>query len=149
MGDLAECMHAGIGASGAGNRDALAGEGRDRVGERALHGDAVVLRLPADKRRAVVFDGELVAGHASSAQHAAAPNRGAAQEFFRRHRLPAGALQFEQSRTAPLPQAIVNLSSSTRPGSPAPSPLVVRNTLMRPAPASSNQAPGNGDSPRQ
>ena len=67
MRDLAERVHAGIGAPGAGDGDALAGEGRDRLGEHALHRGAVVLHLPADKGRAVIFDGELVAGHAHCA----------------------------------------------------------------------------------
>ena len=63
MRDLTQRMHAGIGASGAEHGDALAGKSRDRFRQYALHRDAVVLRLPADKRRAVIFDGELVAGH--------------------------------------------------------------------------------------
>ena len=63
MGDLAERVHARVGASGALDRGALAGEGSDRVRQHALHRDAIVLHLPADKRGAVIFDGELVAGH--------------------------------------------------------------------------------------
>ncbi len=69
MGDLAERMHAGIGAPGAEHGDAFAGKSRDRFGQHALHRDAVVLCLPADKRRAVIFDGELVAGHGNFAAH--------------------------------------------------------------------------------
>ena len=113
MRDLAERMHAGIGASGADDRDALAGKSRDRFGEHALHRDAIVLRLPADKGRAVIFDGELVAGHARSAQHGAAGDRRAAQKFIRLHRLPPARCN-STIRTAPSPQAIVSLSSSTR-----------------------------------
>jgi hypothetical protein len=37
MRHLAERMDAGVGAPGTGNRDALAGEGRDRLGEHTLH----------------------------------------------------------------------------------------------------------------
>ena len=99
MGDLAERMHAGIGASGAGDDGALAGECQNGVGDHALDGELVVLRLPADKGRAVIFDGELVAGHCS-AEDATARDRRPAQEFLRAHRLPAGALQFDQAHGA-------------------------------------------------
>src|SRR5688572_12247219 len=55
------------------------------------------------------------------------------------------------TRTAPVAQATVSRSSSTVPGSALPSlslaPLALRSTLMRSLP-SSNQAPGNGASPR-
>ena len=54
-----------------------------------------------------------------------------------------------RSRTAPSPQATVSCRRARCPGLPLPTPLVVRKTLTRPAPASSNQAPGKGDSPRQ
>ena len=40
MGDLADRMHAGVGAAGAADGDALAGERRDRVGQHALHRQA-------------------------------------------------------------------------------------------------------------
>ncbi len=63
MGDLAERMHAGIGTAGASDSDALAGKSGDSIGQRALHRNAVVLGLPADIGRAVIFDGELVARH--------------------------------------------------------------------------------------
>src|ERR1700722_7350021 len=63
MGDLAERVYAGISASGAGNHSTLAGKGGYSVGKNALHRNAVVLHLPADERRAVIFDGELVARH--------------------------------------------------------------------------------------
>ena len=65
MGDLAERVDAGIGAARARDGDALAREGRDRVGECALHRRRVGLELPADEGRAVIFDRELVAGHQS------------------------------------------------------------------------------------
>src|SRR5262245_17499949 len=51
-------------------------------------------------------------------------------------------------RTAPSPQATVSLSSSTVPGGPSPSALVVRSTFTRMSPPISNQAPGAGDKPR-
>ena len=109
VGDLAERVHAGIGAAGALQRDALAGKRCDRFGDHALHRDAVVLHLPADERRAVIFDGELVARHGrvtsaekrgASNQHAFAPDRRPAQKIRGRHRLPAGALQFDQPHRA-------------------------------------------------
>ena len=37
MRDLTERMHAGIGASGAGDRDPLTGQGCDGIGQHALH----------------------------------------------------------------------------------------------------------------
>ena len=51
MRHLAQGMHAGIGAAGAGDGDALAGEFFDRLFQRALHRRAIVLALPADKGR--------------------------------------------------------------------------------------------------
>ena len=63
MRDLAARMHAGIGAAGALHQRLLARQRLDRRGERALHGELIGLDLPAAERRAVIFDGELVAGH--------------------------------------------------------------------------------------
>ena len=63
MGDLAERMHAGIGAAGAARDHVLAGERLDGFGQAPLHRDAVLLHLPADEGRAVIFECELVAGH--------------------------------------------------------------------------------------
>ena len=149
MRDLAERMHAGVGAPGTGNNDALAGEGRDRVGEHALHRNAVVLRLPADKRRAVIFDGEFVAWHLDCHSTRVPGAIGVPRKNSSAGIGCRPARCNSRSLTAPSPHATVSWSSSTRPGVPSPSPLAVRKTLMRPAPASSNQAPGNGDSPRQ
>ena len=117
--------------------------------QHALHRRPVVLALPADERRAVVFDRELVARHgALSPRRVPARNARAAQKssaFIAC--LPARCNS--RMRTAPSPHAIVSASSSTVPGAPAPSPRVVRSTLMRPArPPISHQAPGNGDRPR-
>ena len=61
--DLAQRMHAGIRAAGAAHRHGLARQLVDGLGEAALHGGAGGLDLPADERRAVVFDGDAVAGH--------------------------------------------------------------------------------------
>ena len=63
MRHLAEGVHAGIGAPGAGDRDALAAKFEDRLFQSALHRRAVVLALPADERRSVIFDGEAIARH--------------------------------------------------------------------------------------
>ena len=65
MRDLAQRMDAGIGPAGALHEHDLAAELRHRAFERALHGRAVLLDLPADERPAVIFDGELVARHLS------------------------------------------------------------------------------------
>ena len=63
MRDLRQRMHAGVGAAGAMNTNLLAADRLDRVFQRALHRGAIVLDLPAAERRAVIFDGEFVAGH--------------------------------------------------------------------------------------
>ena len=63
MRHLRAGMHAGIGAPGPLYLGFLAGERLDRRGQHALHGHLVGLDLPAGKGRAVVFDGQLVAGH--------------------------------------------------------------------------------------
>ncbi len=63
MGDLTEGMDAGVGAPGALDHDRLAAKGGDRLFDRLLYGAAVLLTLPADIGAAVIFDGQLVAGH--------------------------------------------------------------------------------------
>src|ERR1700682_6204125 len=63
MRHLCQRMHAGVGAPSAMNANLLAADRLDRGFQRALYGGAVVLDLPAAKRRAVIFDGEFVAGH--------------------------------------------------------------------------------------
>ena len=62
MGDLRQRMHARIGAPGAARNHVVARERLDGFGEAALH-RRPILHLPAEKGRAVIFDGELVAGH--------------------------------------------------------------------------------------
>src|SRR3989442_7333235 len=66
MRDLRQSMHDGVGAAGAITADLLAANRLDRVLQRALHRSAVVLDLPAAERRAVIFDGQFVAGHQRS-----------------------------------------------------------------------------------
>jgi hypothetical protein len=63
MSDLAARMHAGIGAAGAMHPQIRAGHRLHRRFQCALHRRQRVLHLPAEERRAVIFDGELVAGH--------------------------------------------------------------------------------------
>src|SRR5258707_2317031 len=66
MRDVRARVHAGVGAARAVTANLLAADRLDRIFDRALHGCAVVLDLPAAIRRAVIFDGEFVAGHVSS-----------------------------------------------------------------------------------
>src|SRR5258706_7026289 len=61
--DVPERVHAGVGAAGAVNANRLAADRLDRGLQRALHRGTVVLDLPAAERRAVIFDGEFIAGH--------------------------------------------------------------------------------------
>ncbi len=56
MGDLTKCMHAGIGAPGAAGNGLLAGERLDRLRQAPLHRSAVLLHLPTDEGRTVIFD---------------------------------------------------------------------------------------------
>ena len=65
MAGLRHGVNAGIGPPGAMHADRFAAERRDGFFERLLHGIAVGLILPADKIRAVIFDGQLVARHGS------------------------------------------------------------------------------------
>ena len=115
MRDLAERMHAGIGAAGALNPHLLAANALIAVIDRALHGRRVVLDLPAGKRRAVIFDDEFVAGHQ--------PSRAGGLSGVPRKKSAAfiGALPARcnsRIRIAPSPQAMVRRSSSTSPGAP-------------------------------
>src|ERR1019366_4992751 len=61
MRHLAQGMHAGVGTPRAGDGNARTGKFLDGVFERALHGWAVVLALPADKGSAVIFQGQTIA----------------------------------------------------------------------------------------
>src|SRR5260221_12209043 len=63
MRDLRQRMHAGVGAAGTVNANRLAADRLDRGLQRALHRGAIILDLPAAERRAVIFDGEFIAGH--------------------------------------------------------------------------------------
>ena len=63
MRHLAARVHAGIGAAGALHQHLFAGQRLDRRRQFALHGHLIGLDLPAAERRAVIFDGQLVARH--------------------------------------------------------------------------------------
>ena len=58
MHDLAERMHAGIGAPGTGYGDRMIGDKTQRLLDHALHGRTVRQALPAEKVGAVVFNAE-------------------------------------------------------------------------------------------
>ena len=63
MSDLPQRMHAGVGAPGAMHDAARAVDGENRLLQPLLHRHAIGLPLPADKRPAVIFDRQGVAGH--------------------------------------------------------------------------------------
>ena len=63
MRDLAPRMHAGVRAPRAMGGRARAGHGEHGVFEDFLNREAVLLSLPADKRRAVIFEDKLKARH--------------------------------------------------------------------------------------
>jgi len=69
MSDLAERVHAGVGAPGAGDERLFLAEPRDRLLQRLLDRGAVALPLPAGKVGPVVFDRQFVARIASERQH--------------------------------------------------------------------------------
>ena len=85
--------------------DALAGKPSIASARRALHRGAVVLALPADERRAVIFEGEPVAGHGGSAQRPPARQRRCRAGTRRRSSAACPARCSSRSRTAPSPQA--------------------------------------------
>ena len=63
MRHLTRGMHARIGAPGPANGNLLTAEGLDGTLQHGLHGRAIGLPLPAAEGTAVIFDGQLVAGH--------------------------------------------------------------------------------------
>src|SRR5207249_11280153 len=63
MDALAERMDPGVGPAGGLRVYGLAAEGEDRLLQRLLHRRAVLLALPADEAAAVIFQGQLEAGH--------------------------------------------------------------------------------------
>src|SRR5665647_1836038 len=147
MRDLAQRMHAGVGAARAVNADLLAADRLDRVFQRALYRRAVLLDLPAAERRAVIFDGQFVARHQSSrsGSFSGVPRKNSSAFIGA---LPARCSS--RMRNAPSPQAKARRSSSNSPAVPAPSAIAQRRIFTRigwPSIGISHQAPGNGDSP--
>ena len=65
-GDLAVGVNAGVGASGAMNRDRRPFELRQRLLEQPLYRFAFGLPLPADESRAVVREGEFQGAHVTA-----------------------------------------------------------------------------------
>ncbi len=63
MRHLAARVHAGVGAAGALDVGLFPGQRLDGRGKDALHSRPVGLDLPAGEGGAVIFDGQLVAGH--------------------------------------------------------------------------------------
>ncbi len=115
MRDLAQRMHAGIGPAGGLYRHRFAAERVDRLLQRLLHRRPVRLALPAAKRPAVIFEGQLVARHGRPSRvptGTAKPRRNASAGIGR----PPGRCT-EVSARAPVPQATVRRSFSTSPGS--------------------------------
>ena len=69
MSDLSARVHTCVSAPGALHKDFVARQCLDRQGQHALHGELLGLNLPAGKRRAVIFDDELVPGHELACDH--------------------------------------------------------------------------------
>src|SRR5215510_6258511 len=113
MGDLAARVNAGTGASSALNQSSLACQRFNRGGQHALHSPLIGLNLPPCERSAIVFKRELVARHAQFTRVPVLiciPRRNSSEVM--------GCLPARwrcESRTAPSPQAMVRLSSSTVP----------------------------------
>src|SRR5690606_14335865 len=123
----------------------LAAEAAHGVFQRLLHRSAVALPLPAAKRRAVVFEDQLVAGHGVPSRAPTGrrnPRRKASADIG----LPPARCTLV-SRSAPSPQAMVRRSSSTSPGEPAPAAISPSSTSRR-SPSISVQQPGQGLSAR-
>ena len=96
MRDLAERMHARIGAPRAA-RDHVSSPEKALIacGQAPLHRRPVLLHLPADEGRAVIFERELVARHGLR-EHGPGLELHAAQELGRLHRFLSGALHFRE-----------------------------------------------------
>src|ERR1035437_6637782 len=117
MRDLAQRMHAGVGAACAMNANVLAADRLDRGFQRALHRGAIVLDLPAAERRAVIFDCQLVAGHQLS--RAGGRRRAPDKKTLAFIGSPP-AFCNSRIRIASRPQATVSRSSNNSPGRPSP-----------------------------
>src|SRR5260370_42566746 len=110
--DLPAGRKAGMGAAGAVDADIQAADGLGRRFQCTLHRRGIVLDLPAGKRRAVIFDDELVAGHQTSrAGGFSGVPRKKSEAFI--GALPARCNS--KKRIPPSLQAVVNCSFSTAP----------------------------------
>src|SRR3954453_2650447 len=117
MRDLGERMDAGIGPPGAVDTNRNPADRLDGGFQRALHRGAVFLILPAAKRPAVIFNGELVTRHQfSRAGGFSGVPRRKSTVFI--GCLPARCNS--RIRIAPSLHATVRDSSMTSPGSPRP-----------------------------
>ena len=96
MGNLAQRMHAGVGAAGPVHHDILLAKPRQRLLKRALHGKLAVLALPAGERRAVIFDGQPEARHDRLFHHAARFGLQAIEKGVKVHRTLAFSLQADR-----------------------------------------------------
>ncbi len=110
MAGLARGVDARVGATSGGDARLLTAKGRDRRLDRALHGRLIGLGLKAVVGRAVVFDGEAIAGHQPRTAPAAMgkPRSISSADCAA---LPGRCTRVR--RTAPVPQAMVRASSST------------------------------------
>src|SRR5579884_1741522 len=112
-------MHAGIRSSGNDGADRPAGaKTLCCLLQDLLHGKPVFLTLPADKRRAIVFQKQRKCGHQCKRVPLGTgwPRRKSAAV---RALPPASGAR--PSRKAPRPQATVSRSSNVTPGGPEPS----------------------------
>src|ERR1700679_2477871 len=143
MRNLAQRVDAGIGAARAGYRYSRTGQFFDRSLKRSLYRGTIVLTLPADKGRAVVFQGQPVA-HQEKRVPTGRPKP------FNSSRpciTPLPARCTVMSFSAPSPQPTVKSSVMTSPGSPQSLIGTAYRTFSRP-PFTSVKAAGEGESPR-
>src|SRR5690606_2715142 len=150
MGHLPQRMNARIGAACAIHFHIRATKTLEARFQHMLHGQAICLRLPADERCAIIFDGEFVAGHQATLSPMASgyPRRKSRALIAD---LPARCSS--EISSAPSPQAMMIEPSAEiiSPGFPDFATGIARNIFMRvtvlPVPAS-KKAPGKGVSPR-
>src|SRR5580698_3944944 len=114
MRHLSQGMDTGIGAARAGHGDPLARKFFHRAFQRALHRSAIILALPADKGRPVIFQRDAIA-------HQEKTMPGGRTKPFNSSRAsitPLPARWTFSSLSAPSPQATVRSSVMTSPGAP-------------------------------
>jgi len=67
-------VHAGVGTACALHQHFVARQGLNRRSQHALHRELVGLDLPAAKRRAIILNDQLIAGHAFACDRPTVPN---------------------------------------------------------------------------